>query len=222
MSLTKVNYIDKETVITAQNLNDIQDSILGLEQNETVVNNDLNSVKSKLATLEEAVPVHVSSDTPENPKVGDLWFNTAESNVEETFAVVDEAIEGNNALITSGGVFEALSSKIEIVEVWKNAAPTSSFAEQTVNIDLTDFIGIFIRFKSIASGEGQYISGPIFMDNTIIIQCTASNNVVRQRAVKPTVDGIIFQDGKQGGTEVITHSQYIIPMTIYGIKGVLV
>ena len=78
MSLTKVNYIDKETVITAQNLNDIQDSILGLEQNELIVNNKLSSVNSKLTTLEEAVPVHVSSDAPENPKIGDLWFDTSE------------------------------------------------------------------------------------------------------------------------------------------------
>ena len=35
MSLTKVNYIDKETVITAQNLNDIQDAVIDLE-NELV------------------------------------------------------------------------------------------------------------------------------------------------------------------------------------------
>ena len=32
MSLTKVNYIDKETVITAQNLNDIQDAVIDLEK----------------------------------------------------------------------------------------------------------------------------------------------------------------------------------------------
>ncbi len=34
MSLTKVNYIDKETVITAQNLNDIQDAVIELEKEQ--------------------------------------------------------------------------------------------------------------------------------------------------------------------------------------------
>lgn len=31
MSLNKINYVDQETVITADNLNDIQDSIIALE-----------------------------------------------------------------------------------------------------------------------------------------------------------------------------------------------
>ena len=36
MALTKVTYTDDETVITAQNLNDIQDSIIELEDDDSV------------------------------------------------------------------------------------------------------------------------------------------------------------------------------------------
>ena len=32
MALNKVEYTDKETIITAQNLNDIQDAIIALEE----------------------------------------------------------------------------------------------------------------------------------------------------------------------------------------------
>lgn len=34
MALTKVTYVDNQTVITAQNLNDIQDSIINLENDD--------------------------------------------------------------------------------------------------------------------------------------------------------------------------------------------
>ena len=43
MSFTKVNYIDNETIITADNLNDIQDAILSVHQNSTFTG-DLNTL----------------------------------------------------------------------------------------------------------------------------------------------------------------------------------
>ena len=43
MSFTKVNYVDNETIITADNLNNIQDAILSVHQNSTFTG-DLNTL----------------------------------------------------------------------------------------------------------------------------------------------------------------------------------
>ena len=43
MSFTKVNYVDNETIITADNLNNIQDAILSVHQNSTFAG-DLNTL----------------------------------------------------------------------------------------------------------------------------------------------------------------------------------
>ena len=43
MSLTKVNYIDNSTIITAKNLNDIQDNIIELNNNSISKDNIINN-----------------------------------------------------------------------------------------------------------------------------------------------------------------------------------
>lgn len=45
MSLTKVPYVSNQTVITAQNLNDIQDAILALENNKVTTTNSVQLAK---------------------------------------------------------------------------------------------------------------------------------------------------------------------------------
>ncbi len=47
MALQKVNYEDNKTVITAKNLNEIQDEVIANRQ-------DVDSLKSQVATLVEA------------------------------------------------------------------------------------------------------------------------------------------------------------------------
>lgn len=53
MALTKRNYISQETVITAQNLNEIQDAVIALENKQTVtsVNGESGDVSITIPTL---------------------------------------------------------------------------------------------------------------------------------------------------------------------------
>lgn len=48
MALKKVNYIDKQTVISAKNMNDIQDAIIDLENNHKVFTDTSTGKKYKL------------------------------------------------------------------------------------------------------------------------------------------------------------------------------
>ena len=47
MSLTKVNYIDNSTIITAKNLNDIQDNIVDIQDNIVELQDNLENIKIK-------------------------------------------------------------------------------------------------------------------------------------------------------------------------------
>lgn len=75
MALNKVNYVDGQTVITAENLNDIQDAIIDLEQSGGITvdaalsDTSTNPVQNKVITqaLEQKAD---SSDVP--TKVSDL------------------------------------------------------------------------------------------------------------------------------------------------------
>ena len=55
MGLEKRNYIDKETLITAKNMNDIQDAIIELERSGTATDEHINSlIDAKLGVIANA------------------------------------------------------------------------------------------------------------------------------------------------------------------------
>ena len=83
MSLTKVNYIDKETVITAQNLNDIQDAIITLENKEEKV----------LAPVAESGNYEDLTNKPTIPSIEGLATETYVTNAINT--AIDNAIGGS-------------------------------------------------------------------------------------------------------------------------------
>ena len=48
MSLNKVNYVSNETIITDENLNEIQDSVVALETNNVEIQNSILNIESEL------------------------------------------------------------------------------------------------------------------------------------------------------------------------------
>lgn len=54
--LNKVNYVDNQTIITAQNLNDIQDSVIALE-NEEALPSYSAADNGKFLRISNGVPV---------------------------------------------------------------------------------------------------------------------------------------------------------------------
>lgn len=104
-----------------------------------------------------------------------------------------------------------------IALLWENASPTSAFAAQTVAIDLSGFMGVFIHFKNQSGGSVYNSTGFIGKgeDFTLIyVPTTASSAVVTR---KGTVD--------ENGVNFLTTSNetttYDIPLKIYGIKGAI-
>ena len=136
------------------------------------------------------------------------------------------------------GLPEALYSKLSMELLWQNSKPTSEFAECDVNLDLSQFDYIAIDYAPIAtavlktafckvggaclldavSGSGNASSGESGMGGSHVYSvwrnaiCTDKTKVHFTKAVRQAQDS---------NSVAITDSNfYVIPVRIYGIKGV--
>lgn len=127
-------------------------------------------------------------------------------------------------------VHEILNGKIEFVKVWDNASPSSSFAAQTIALDLEEYTHILVEF---VSGAPSYIiaKGTSGTVPRINVTSTSANDTVIELFRRP----ISFDDtavtfgecynsmyttitGKFSATSVIGTA--IKPLKIYGIRGI--
>jgi hypothetical protein len=125
--------------------------------------------------------------------------------------------------------FEGVMAKKKL---WTNPNPTSTFATQTISLDLTEYDSVEIRYlgasvwKSNASvvikkgerGYGNITAGNMGMQS-------ASNTVVytANRLFTVSDTGVVCTDGyamTSNGSVVSPESRVCIPLEIYGIKDV--
>lgn len=115
--------------------------------------------------------------------------------------------------------------------LWENASPSSQFKAQTLDMDLADYDSVEIEYTNFASEE-QLIPAdkkdvvknrlvPLVSWNNL--DSSGNNIVVRSRVVTATDGGVEFKTAYGKGTTETSVEQsntYIIPIKIYGIKGV--
>ena len=102
--------------------------------------------------------------------------------------------------------------------LWENASPTSSFAAQTIAIDLSNYNYVLIHFRSFNQGDNtQYECNQIILNGTtgglFASGVTTSNNGTRRVTVTNT--GVEFMSGYWNGN---ANNDYEVPFYIYGIK----
>lgn len=103
--------------------------------------------------------------------------------------------------------------------VWKNASPSSSFAAQTVPFDNNGYIGIFVDYVATAGGSGFTASGFIPVANSqYLTTYITGSGTFQKRTCKVSASGIEFGVGQSGSS---TSADSMIPVRIYGVKGVI-
>ena len=103
--------------------------------------------------------------------------------------------------------------------LWENKSPTSSFAEQTIALDLSEYIWLVIEYAYSTSVNKNrsavyYIDGTT--DYTLAIASSTSNKVGARSAFLSS-DGVRFASATYSGDAGNT---YVIPIRIFGVKGV--
>lgn len=116
-----------------------------------------------------------------------------------------------------------IDKKVEFVKIWENASPSSAFAAQTVTIQGASAYSAIIVFTS----EGSMIAKQNNVSH-YMLSCdrdrTGNQWWLRSRTVRFTGDDVWVnscktQGVKSGGVTFEDSEQFLIPLCIYGIKG---
>lgn len=102
--------------------------------------------------------------------------------------------------------------------IWTNTDPSSSFAAQTVAVDLAGYDAVAIRTLFSTSSQQPLPLGFYICDNTLtcyipLTARTTNNNGGRLFTFED--DGMAFQAGYYSGS---SNNAYAIPYQIYGVK----
>lgn len=122
---------------------------------------------------------------------------------------------GSEGEISKGG---GGGGGLKLTALWTNPNPTSSFAAQTISLDLAQYELILITFHNFASTDAQYglLAQLCIVGDTNYLQFTsATNNRNGRRLATITTTGVqfaacVYNDG--------TNNNYGIPYQIFGIK----
>ena len=113
---------------------------------------------------------------------------------------------------------------ISIELLWENAAPTSSFAAQTIELDLENYDLIMVEASYVDTNDNALYFSQIaknIINNNITHSFSSgtsgSSSYSQHRYSKIVENGIAFADAKRNGS---TTNTACIPVRVYGIKGV--
>ena len=104
--------------------------------------------------------------------------------------------------------------------LWRNAAPTSDFAEQKISVDLTNYSGVIIEYlpeKSIPTP--LYTRAIPIWDGDPMEYIGLKGSYRGGRFCTVFWDGVYFMDGHASG--VAANNARGIPLAIYGTNGVV-
>lgn len=150
--------------------------------------------------------VHVGASAPTDAKTK-IWLDT-----DEQGQSVVTSVNGQSGAVSLHPLFDLL---------WTNPSPTSTFAAQTLSIDLSDYSFLIIK-STRSNGSTFYVSSLVEVGGgtTTILGGAESGLTLVGRNVSATSTGITFSTGYLNGNSG-TNTAWCIPVSIYGIRGTL-
>lgn len=241
MAYVKTNWVNGETPINADNLNNMEDGIA-----------------SAFRFLGKELIASVEDDTPANwAALGDgiVYYETTGllNNQPTTYGFVENIVCGNLVFQT----FHAMNGKsgkwtrsgnssgwysgsanwvksldenggIQIKKLWENASPGSDFAEQSINMDLSYYAMIAIHSRPLKQYTREVCNifrvdcGIGYLSETYSAASSATVKIHnRCRQVSFSAESITFYKANAySGAFFEGVIDTLIPVVIYGIKGV--
>lgn len=119
---------------------------------------------------------------------------------------------------TDGANKAYVDGKLTIVKLWENADTGSSFAAQTVPVDLTGFDGVCIYYKNQSTGTLFLNTGLIPLEQKGVLWYVFQSGNHCYRTFVAAREGVAFEAGHYTGST--SGNSICLPAMIYGIKGV--
>ena len=188
----------------------------------TVVNGlngtgSVNSVNGQLpdqnGNVEIEIPssVYVGTTAPTDPDIV-VWFDT-----DEPGASIVNSVNGESGVVNLDADDVGAMSKWALL--WENGSPTSSFAAQTLDINLTNYDLVLCVFRNATLDSWVSVIIPVGVQGMLIVPHESASGGNFFRSFYPTTSGISIGEGTTGG--VGTNNANNVPRLIYGIKGVI-
>lgn len=190
--------------------------------NAVLTGNGTNAVKN-VATANGAMYATAANGAP---KFGTLPIAqggtgaTTAADALKKLGLTATAAELNYMDGATGNVQAQLDGKVTITKLWENASPASSFAAQTISLDLSayDYLIIYGSYQNdtIIIGPATFIK--VGLNGVLHASAGLAENQ-RSRRFKTTTTGVEFSTGRNAnsGNEA---AGACVPMCIYGVKGV--
>lgn len=106
----------------------------------------------------------------------------------------------------------------QIAKLWENASPTSSFAAQTVGLNLAEYDAVSIYYKNKTNGSAFKSTGIVPVGSSVLLDYMTSDALSQRRTATVSADGVTFDGGNSGSTASTACG---IPLVIYGYKGIV-
>ena len=159
--------------------------------------------------------VHIGANAPLDPNIK-FWLDTDEQGTSSVSSVNAKT----GTVVLDADDVNAMHWDL----LWENADVSSTFAAQTIPLDLSNYIAVYV---SIGATSGTlYCEGIIVIGApTVSLRIASSNGSASAtyfRSATVTTTGVDFSDATRftngtSGTTTVTNA--MIPYQIYGIKG---
>ena len=154
-------------------------------------------------------PIHIGTSAPSDGNIT-LWLDTDEPGM----SAVSSVNGATGTVILDADDVGAMHWNL----LWTNASSSSSFAAQTVSLDLSGYDIILII--GVFSANYNTVLAPVFstVGEKGQLIFVGQNGKVGSRDMTVTATGVQFDVGYYDATS--DKNAYAIPLKIYGIKGV--
>ena len=192
---------------TVQSVNEVLPDQNG---NITLTADDIGTDATNIS-IQDALDdyVYVGTSAPTDPTTK-IWLDTDEPGMS-----VVSSVNGMTGTVVLDADDVGAMSKLELL--WTNASPSSTFAAQTVSLDLSGYDAVLLT----AGYNADYntVLAPVFLTfgEKGQFMLIGTNGKVGSRDVTATATGIQFAGGYYNAS---TDNRFAVPLKIYGIKGV--
>lgn len=206
----------------------IENGSQGMNRNDLIV----ARYTKEVSTSVEAINLVVIKGTAASGTASDPAYNNGDINDGETrdfplyrVRLNGISIEAVEPLFETKGLFIPEENKsAQIVKLWTNASPKSTFAAQTISLNLSDYDGVIVKFSKQPSSVTWIESRICFKGDRTDCGLTYYAGIMR-RYVDVGNETITFSACSRyitfnSADSGVTENDRMIPVEIYGFKGV--
>ena len=160
--------------------------------------------------------LHVLNNTVgSNTYIKQLWYRAGTPGTNDFHSYVRTYTTAGGWSAWSKYITE--NDAVRIVKLWENASPSSTFAAQTLSLDLSGYDAVMIFFHNASDSTIYLSTGMIPIGYKTTLAYTTTSGAIYSRPATASSTGIVFEAGQTGTT---SGAKYCVPVHIYGIKGV--